>query len=83
MFWILFHRFASDGKVAATLIQLSSVLTNSDQIDRIQKFINKNGLDANEFLKNALDDARFNLRWAEKNVPIIKSVVQKMHLNVK
>lgn len=76
------YRFASDGKVAATLIQLTSVLTNSQQIDRIQGFVNENGLDSNEQLKVALDNARYNLKWADENVPIIKSVIQAMRLTV-
>lgn len=71
-------RFASDGKTAGFLIQLVSVLTNSEQIDRIQRFANKNGLDSNELLEAALENARHNLKWDEENVPIIKNVVQQM-----
>ena len=75
-------RFASDGKVAATLIQLTSVLISNEQIDRIERFANENGLGSNEFLKDALKNARFNLKWSDKNVPIIKKVVQQMHLKI-
>lgn len=81
-FWAQISRFASKGKVASTLVQLLSVLTNRKQIDRIQKFANENGLDSDEFVAAALKNARFNLEWDHKNLPIIKSVVQKMHLNV-
>lgn len=74
-------RFESDMKVATTLIQLSSVLTKNAQIDRIQRFITENGLGSNEHLKAALDDAQFNLKWTNENIPIIKDVIKRIQLN--
>lgn len=35
--------------------------------------------DYDEQLKNVLDDAYFNLKWADKYVPIIKDAIQQIH----
>lgn len=67
--------------MAAILSESASILTKSEQIDRIQRF-NENVLGSNERLKNALESARYNLKWADKNVPIIKNIVQQMNLSV-
>lgn len=83
---MFFHQnssFASEGKVAATLIQLLPVLTDLEQIGRILRFANSNGIGTNEQLLDASRNARFNLQWAAKNLPIIKNVVQKMDSIVK
>ena len=46
--------------------------TTTEQIEKVQKFVNENKLDSNQNLKTALTNAQFNLKWAEQNVPIIK-----------
>lgn len=53
-------------------------LTTADQIDKVQKFINENKLESNEKLKKAVKSAQSNLKWAERNVPIIKDYLQKV-----
>ena len=47
--------------------------TTTEQIEKVQKFVNENKLDSNQNLKTALTNAQFNLKWAEQNVPIIKA----------
>lgn len=74
-------RFASDTKVATALIKLASVLTTSQQIDQIEKFVSKNKLDSDDSLKVALQNARFNLEWTDKNVAIIKKIIKQMNMN--
>lgn len=51
-----------------------SVSTTREQIDKIEKFANENKLN----LKTALETAKLNLKWAEENVPIIKSIISQM-----
>lgn len=63
------------------LRKLATLLTSSQQIDQIQRFADENGLNTSQELKAALDNARFNLKWAEKNVPIIKNVIKQIGLS--
>ena len=78
MIQIKISRFAADSKVLFILRKLATLLTNKDQIEKIQTVADQNGLYKNEELKAALRNARFNLQWADKNVPIIKKAVQQM-----
>lgn len=55
---------------------LAPQLFEAKQIDRIEKFAKKNGLDSDEQLKIALESARFNVKWADKNVPNIIDAIQ-------
>lgn len=58
------------------LSQLVSRATTTQQIDRIQKFADENQLNEDKSLKLALNGAKFNLNWSERNVPIIKDFIK-------
>lgn len=52
---------------------------NSDEINRIQKFIQENDLESKENVKTALKNAKLNLKWASKNVPVILNEIKNIH----
>lgn len=64
--------------VPTFLSQIVSLSTTYDEINRIQKFAEENGLDSKIIVKNALKDAKFNLKWTTKNVPIIMDIIKKI-----
>lgn len=61
------------------LRRVAPLLTNIEQIDRIQKFANENGLNSNEEFRSALENARFNSKWAEEKVPIVMHAIRQMN----
>lgn len=68
------YRFESDDEIPKILSKILSLSSNRKQIEKIQKFAEKKNLD----VKTALKDAKMNLKWAEKYVPIIKKIITKM-----
>lgn len=65
------------------LRKLAPLLTSSEQIDRIQMFASKKGLDTSNELKTALDNARYNLKWTKENIEVIKDAIKRIQLNDK
>lgn len=74
--WIETSRFSANSKIPM-LRKLAPQLTKNEQIDRIQKFANKNELNSKEELKAALENAHFVLKWADKNIPIIMNAIKQ------
>lgn len=64
--------------VPELLSKLASLLMNNEEINRIQKFVQQNDIDSKEKVKTALENAKLNLKWASKNVPIILSTIKKI-----
>lgn len=56
------------------LMNLASSSTSYDEVSSIEKFAQENGL--YEGLKTSLENARLNLKWASKNVPIILNTIE-------
>lgn len=76
IFSIEIFRFKSKTEIPNILSQIVSRSTTNDEIDRIQKFAEENNLSSSETLKTALKNAKFNLRWANENIPIIKDIIK-------
>lgn len=68
-------RFENQNEVPTILSQIASLSTTSKEIDRIEKFAKENKL---ENIEAALKNAKLNLEWADKNVPIIKETIKKI-----
>lgn len=60
------------------LSHLAFLSTTYDDINRIQTFARENGLDSMENVINALKNAKVNLKWASKNVPVIMDTIKKI-----
>lgn len=60
------------------LSETIDMLTTGDQVNNVEKFCKENNLDSDVKVEKALKTAKFNLKWAEQNLPIIKSYLQKM-----
>lgn len=65
--------------MADILSKVASSSMNSDEINRIQKFIQENDLESKEKVKTALKNAKLNLKWASKNVPVILDEIKNIH----
>lgn len=57
---------------------MASLSTTSEEINRIQTFVDENDLDMNGNIKEALKNAKLNLQWANKHIPIIIRVIKQM-----
>lgn len=64
--------------VPELLSKLASLLMTNEEINRIQKFVQQNDIDSKEKVKTALENAKLNLKWASKNVPIILSTIKEI-----
>lgn len=69
--------FKSDKEVPNILSEILSLSTTHEEIDKIQKFTEEHQLDSNRSLKAALESAKLNIEWAEKNIPIIINVIRQ------
>lgn len=52
-------------------------VTTQEQINRIQKFANERDLMGNINLVTDVVNSKHNLKWAEKNIPIIKEYLHE------
>lgn len=69
-------RFGDDKDVKLILIQIVARLTTKKQIDKVEQFVKENNLTSTK-LETALENARFNMKWAEIHIPIIKIYLEK------
>lgn len=67
-------RFESNAEIPKILTEILLLINTREQINKIENFINDNKLG----LKSELEDAKLNLKWAEKNVPIIKHILKQL-----
>lgn len=72
-------RFKSKAEVPTILSQIVTLSTTSEEIDQIQKFAEKHNLSSSGTLKTALKNAKFNLRWSNENIPIIKEIIKQKY----
>lgn len=68
-------RFENRNEVATILSQIVSRSTTHEEIERIEKFAEENKIN----IGIVLEDAKLNLQWADKNVPIITDVLKQIH----
>lgn len=73
------NRFETKDEVPKILVQVVGRSTTNEQIEKVRKFVQDNDFESNQNLKTALTNADFNLKWAEYNVPIIKSYLDKTY----
>lgn len=52
--------------------------TTSEEIDRIQTFVDENDLDVGGYIKGGLKEAKLNLQWANRHIPNIKKIIKQM-----
>lgn len=62
----------------SVLSSLASQFTSNEQIENVNKFIeeNKSALGPIDTLQISLRNAKYNLKWAERNVPAIKEYLK-------
>lgn len=62
----------------SVLSLLASQFTSNEQIEKVNKFVeeNKSVLGPVKTLQISLKNAKYNLKWAEKNVPVIKNYLK-------
>lgn len=77
MLFIGNFRFENQNEVLSILMQIVSLSTTQEEIDRIERFAKENKMN----IESALTDAKLNLRWADKNVPIIKDTIKQIQGN--
>lgn len=68
-----FYRISS---IDSILTKLLRVLSTSEEISRIERFMKENGLDSERLLKD-LEEAKSELRWANKYVPVIMDAMEQ------
>lgn len=68
-----FHRVSS---IDFILLKLLRVVSTSEEINRIERFMKEHGLDSGSLLRD-LETAKTELRWAEKFVPVIKDAMKQ------
>lgn len=61
--------------MASILSQIVSRSTTHEEIERTEKFAQENKIN----IGMVLEDAKLNLQWADKNVPIITDVLKQIH----
>lgn len=59
------------------LSSIIDVVSTQEEIDRLESFIEENGMESNEELTEKMKLAKSNLRWADKYVPIIKNAIKR------
>lgn len=59
--------------MASILSNLAARFSRQEQIDELQAFYdaNRNFFGTSQTIPNAIADAKFNLEWANKHVPVI------------
>lgn len=53
------------------------LLTTNEQIEKMEQFCKENKFDANDKVQKSFKSAKFNLKWAEHNIPSIKKYLEK------
>lgn len=63
------------GQVSFLLSNLAHHFTNEAQIERLQSFYTAHSLDfhSSRAIPNSIENARYNIEWAQKHVPTIMS----------
>ena len=54
-----------------------SDITTKAELDRLQRFIEENGMDSNEELNEKIKNARSSLRWTDKYGFVIKNAIRR------
>lgn len=72
----IYFRFENQNEIPRILSEIVSLSTVPEEIDRIEKFAKNKKL---ENMETALKNAKLNLQWSEKNVPIIKDIIKQIH----
>lgn len=77
-FILYYFRFESKSEVPRVLSLLASQFTSNEQIEKVNKFVeeNKSALGPVDTLQTSLQNANYNLKWAEKNIPVIKKYLK-------
>lgn len=70
--------FGTKDEVHRILLEMTSRSTTSEEINRIQRFVNENNLDVNGSIKEALNKAKLNVQWANQHIPIIQKIIKQM-----
>ncbi|XP_031619288.1 membrane alanyl aminopeptidase-like [Contarinia nasturtii] len=69
--------FESEKDFIRILTETIKLLTTAEQVDKAEKFAKEHKFDANDNVQKELKNAKFNLEWAEHNIPSIKSFLEK------
>lgn len=69
----ILHRVTS---IDFVLLKLLRVVSTRDEINRVERFMQENGLNSSNLLRD-LETAKYELQWAEKYVPVIKEAMKQ------
>lgn len=72
------YRFESKDEVPDMLSLIVGRATTNEQFEKAKKFATLNGLESRKDVRVALENAAINLKWADKNIPVIKDAVKSM-----
>lgn len=61
--------------MAKLLSAILERLTINEQIHRIRNFIQENELNSNKMIVSSLVNAEFNIKWAQRNIPVIRNLL--------
>lgn len=71
-------RFESKDEVSDILSLIVGRATTNEQIQKAKEFAMSNGMESDKNVRMALEGAALNLKWADKNIPVIKDSVKSI-----